>query len=127
MSDKKIVVPEGCLEAVAKAVRKELLGNTGSEQISEVSSEAFARWLSENPMRPSDDQVEDLRNEHIGLNLKWMMVEWQRRMFLAPEMKVPREILDLHVSDTEMGWDSPINKRIIEAYRRGQKSKESKL
>lgn len=127
MADRKIVVPEGMLKAACNAYSVEPKLRSRSDTVFVL--EAALLWLSENPIVPtaawSDSTIRgwDVLTEQ---SLIAAILEWQRRMFLAPDMKVPREILDLHVSDTEMGWDSPINKRIIEAFRRGQKSKESK-
>lgn len=131
MADRKIVVPEGMLKAATEAVlQAQCVGRSpedGPRSIparEQISVESALRWLLDELPFPSFNDDECSGPEWVnGYNRAMADV---RRMHLAPKPEVPREILDLHVSDTEMGWDSPINKRIIEAYRRGQKSKESK-
>ena len=120
MSEKKIAAPEGMLEAAATEAR-----NLGSGWVQIL--EAALRWLSENPIEPTPQWIHEVwrqeRNPQAGTFALRVIREWQRRMFLAPESEVPEEIKDLAVSDLDMEWDGPINKRILEAFRRGQKSK----
>jgi len=104
--------------------------------------EAFVCWLSENPIVPTDAQVEEMRIKLVPVHPHWanIVAEWQRRMFVAPEPKAPDEIKDLFwpVLDTKTAStceaDELIkhtncerhNEEISEAFRRGQKSKETK-
>jgi hypothetical protein len=46
---------------------------------------AALSWLSDNPMVPTDEQFATLCDDQM--NVKQRVVEWQRRMFLAPEQK----------------------------------------
>jgi hypothetical protein len=57
-----------------------------------------------------------------GIVIELSMTEWQRRMFLAREPKHPEEIKDM-LSDGKDAASMQYNKDILEAFRRGQKSK----
>ena len=129
MSEKKIVVPEGMLQAAKTGVRN----SDGDAFLSAL--EVALRWLSENPIVPTDEQLKELcedwgrqvgkpedipRNPMISL-LKVGSVEWQRRMFLAQEPKVTEEIGDLMWADA--GSAELHNKECQEAFRRGQRSR----
>jgi len=81
MSLKKIIVPEGMRFAAGKA-------SDGFDPWCYLlyrPLEAALLWLSENPIVPTDEQVHSLAFEHEFPNHKWMLTEWQRRMFLAPD------------------------------------------
>lgn len=85
----EIKVPEAMLKAAC---------NTGwptkREEVEAVIESAL-RWLSENPIEPTEDQLGDIFNwaeenghysnsktaTYIGVEV---FCEWQRRMFLAP-------------------------------------------
>jgi len=91
---KKIVMPEGMLKAAMDS-RMETYGHIAgwSEGMCSQVLRAALRWLSENPMVPTDEQMHQLRASStatIPANL-WrdVVVEWQRRMFLAPEQDDP--------------------------------------
>jgi len=70
--------------------------------------EAALLWLSENPIVPTDEQSLAV----VGLKrafpfdahewVRWGAVEWQRRMFLAPEPEVPEEA-------RKFMWSSPVD------------------
>lgn len=76
MISKKIVVPEGMLLAAhEESVRS--CGQIGK------CLEAALLWLSDNPIVPTDDEMDIMAKEHVAPNVKWMMTEWQRRMFLT--------------------------------------------
>ena len=84
MSETKIQVPEGML----KAIRGRYVGN---DNCGRYILEAALRWLSENPIVPTDGEAKaiwrdtGLCNEVDDDELRCIVVEWQRRMFLAPD------------------------------------------
>jgi len=97
---------------------------------------AVAKYLAANPITPNRVQMQDVEAaaHHESLHTtKWLsdiLMEWQRRMFFAPEPEMLEEIADLM-------WDSPlytedqefykaipqINANTVEAYRRGKVSR----
>lgn len=119
MIEKKIVVPEGMRAAAYIAACNE---DPGMIHIStmEIALEAACRWLSENPIEPTDAQLKDLWKSYrdhsggIGSN-EWVCAEWQRRMFLAPEPDPDEPIKDILARSVKGDFD------IREAFRRGQK------
>jgi hypothetical protein len=145
MSEKRIVVPDGMLEAVEQNIDSCIdIDSCGIWSILAVA----LRWLSENPIVPTLPQLRAVESaaahEPIGSTgwLSDVLQEWVRRMFLAPEAKVPdEEIGDLLVKageevmslapgargSTGWQWYTPHeaeahNKAVLEAFRRGQKS-----
>ena len=119
MSDKKIVVPEGMLKAAEKS-----MGWPHDDTRIKTALKAALLWQSENPIVPTDEQMREvLDTMFVGpenlLDPKDAVVDWQRRMYLAPKQVVPEEIKDLLVD----GNDSLSSLHLIEAYRRGQNSK----
>lgn len=98
--DRKIVVPDGMLRAAQEEMsrhhlhvlkRRNLSCPIGSICSISRGLEAALRWLSENPIVPTDRQVLSMISE-CGEDAPWgktmtpidMLCEWQRRMFLAP-------------------------------------------
>jgi hypothetical protein len=84
----KYIVPEGMLKA---AVR---VGPHGCESEIKRIIEAALLWLSENPIVPTPDQMDGCCDDIKGAKSLMMnvheiaihcSVEWQRRMFVAPE------------------------------------------
>lgn len=83
----KILVPEKMMEACEAdgwhPSNRETLSKT---------LEVAIRWLSENPIAPSSRDIKEI-SMHVGIGvgtydmLQRFMIEWQRRMFLAPETK----------------------------------------
>lgn len=104
-------------------------------------SRAFAISLSENPIVPNEIDVmeilqERVRSHHISgeeycaippATVRFVIREWQRRMFLAPEPEVPEAIKDLLLDGADFihgqRHADEANKQILEAYRRGQMDK----
>jgi len=90
--------------------------------------EAALLWLSENPTSPNEDQTEAIRGSFLAQQdvtelIEFTVLEWQRRMFLAPEPEVLEPIKDLLCGggDAEAYFRPDIyNDRIVEAYRRGR-------
>lgn len=83
--EKKIKVPEGMLQAARQATK-------GWDFCPE-ALEAALRWLSSNPIAPTQSQANDLANayrgaEPYGCATQYAIAEWQRRMLLAPEPEV---------------------------------------
>jgi hypothetical protein len=119
----KIIVPTEMLEVAMKSSLDAGLPIGPSTEIG-IILESALRWLSENPIVPTDDQVAEMRNEFVPVHPHWKNIvsEWQRRMFLATE--VPEEIEDLLVNGFVQSGKDSYNNAIFEAFRRGQKSKE---
>ena len=99
MSEKKIVVPEGMLNAVAEtkygdqicSIETAVSLRDGVRKDIEVA----LRWLSENPIMPTDEQLDEMEGDiryRVGVNfdIQKLISEWQRRMFFAPEPEAPR-------------------------------------
>jgi len=88
MSEKNVKVPEGMLKSVASTW--EVSSHAISISQAEAIIDAALRWLSENPIVPTDEQVKDCWQgmnpnlSSMGLH-RQLLVEWQRRIFLAPE------------------------------------------
>ncbi len=139
MSQTKIKVPEGMLLAAS-----EFDPGAGEYNIEPIL-EAALRWMSENPIVPTDADALTLLQERVAsghlsnkeycaipaTTIRCVIREWQRRMFLAPEPEVP-EIppFSENVSDfiTRSGFvdgrqhNQEIQETWNEAYRLGQKS-----
>ena len=136
----KIKIPEDMLHAALLAAGAQYgfdLNSVGPhiEKDVKVAVEAVLRWLSENPIVPSEVQARALVSD--GDPYEWPLVqegatEWQRRMFVAPEPEVPEETLledllikpccDKSKMTTYVGHPEH-NEHVLEAYRRGQNSK----
>jgi hypothetical protein len=96
MSETKHVVPQPIKDAVHNALASyPVAANTG--HAAEIACDAFAKALRENPIVPTDEQaVEMMRStSHRGCegwaDWEWVLlgaIQWQRRMFLAPEPEV---------------------------------------
>lgn len=128
---KKVVVPGGMLDAAIKASMEAGLGIGPSTEL-RVVIEAALRWQSENTPHPTDKEFGELivscsssigqeRWEH---STEWMRAgilchEWVRRMYYAPEPEVPEEIKRIW----EASPTPETKRRIVEAFRIGQKSK----
>ena len=128
MSEKRIVIPQGMTAAAHNATGLENNGNK-YYYISR-GLEAALFWMSENPIVPSEDQVKGMikgTDLHWGWDSEWpshtrdWLIEWQRRMFLAPEPEVPKELEDLLCAKSDT-FNKHFDDRIIEAFRRGQKA-----
>ena len=147
MGEKRIVVPEGMLKAAERATRLPLESDFEAwrsdpknwRRLAENIVTASLHWLSENPTVPTLEQIDEL---HVYVEKRFdghkngtmdgaveMIVEWQRRMFLAPE---PNLLDDLYIFpnqsipvDLKVNISAAdVNVRINEAYRRGQQSRE---
>ena len=140
MSDKKILVPEGMLKAAVEAVRvrsefgfhfidnKDELRSRRARIVAQTQDtlEAALLWLSENPIVPTNEQTQGVCDSiFVGseylLDPRDAMVEWQRRMFLAPEPEVPEEIKELVDSFNVPIYKLFYKEGLKEAFRRGLK------
>jgi len=121
----RVVIPEGMLQVGRAAYNAYVTADRGAIFI----LEAALRWLSENPVVPTPEQTKKLLatvqfgagreiDPHLIENL---LLAWQRRMFLAPEPEVPEAIKDLLYAGNGL-TSGDIDKKVIEAYRRGQKA-----
>ena len=91
MSETKIKIPEGMLEAAAMELsdvgfRSDVIAYDVKRML-----KAALRWLSENPIVPTDAQIEEMKIKLVPVHPHWsnIVAEWQRRMFLAPEPEAP--------------------------------------
>jgi hypothetical protein len=116
VSEKKIVVPEGMLQAAIHSDCMDEIENIDEEKM----LEAAMRWQDgelQKLVKPSP------RNEcQASYN---MAIDDVRRMFIAPDPEVPEDIADL-VGRWGKPKDGELNEpqaELIEAYRRGQKSR----
>lgn len=124
----KIKVPEGMLKAFHRSEAHD--GLKWDDNVLENMLEAALRWLSDNPIVPTRDDVLKMnRGWHFEVEIISAITEWQRRMFLAPEPEIPEEVKDLLWSETLYAGDQKffeavprINENVIEAFRRGQRS-----
>ncbi len=131
----KIKVPEGMLEAAEKAANDSR--GVGPEDLGVdvlKTLEAALRWLAENPVEPSDDQTAKLKLDYMMAEhnhpqlVKFSAVEWQRRMFLAPEPEVPEvpeaitDLIHKKLPETPEAVCQSVNAAILEAYQRGLKA-----
>ena len=125
----KYVVPSGMVDAVREKLFGLSLAWFPPSRIPEML-EAAVEWLAKNPSVPNEAQVECILSDKArsGNGLKcWdlpeIIVEWQRRMFLALEPEVPEEIKDL-LWGGDVTISSSVNKSLLEAYRRGRTASE---
>ena len=87
----KIRVPDGMLEAALQACP-----NTYPHGV-EAALLACCKWMSENPIVPTDKQVDQLNSYVIPPKknfMREMLMEWQRRMFLVEEPSKIQDVLD---------------------------------
>ena len=129
MSENRYVVPDGMLEAAENSMPKDAPWEAFS--INGIL-EAALRWLAENPMVPTSRQYhEDMdfesstETDPTYETACSVIAKWQRLCFLAPEPEVPEAVKDLLLPcDTVIQQPAKDrNADILEAFRRGQKSK----
>ena len=107
MSDPKIKVPDGMLKAVISKDDEMYHSHNGytRDEQERMKLESALLWLSKNPIVPTDEQINKLWEswavpldpsaKGLGVygpsrdQIRFTSVEWQRRMFLAPEPEVP--------------------------------------
>ena len=137
MSEKKILVPEGMLKSAVDGQWKESGSPSSARNIPQVAKqvedcvkaglEAALLWLSENPIVPSKEWMdEQIMSAHHTLTTSTFttrcIAEWQRIMFISLKPRVPEEIEDLLEPVNDYQPTPSADYRILEAFRRGQKS-----
>lgn len=95
-----------------------------------VVAEAVCRAIAENPIVPTDTQQREILTampKGLGSvqQTSFRYAEWQRRMFLELESEASEAVKDL-VDFPPNYTREALEKIAIEAYRRGQRSKEGK-
>jgi len=120
MSERKIVVPEGMRKFVLDecADKCKYGGNSQSvATVSLVAVEAALRWMSENPIVPTDEQVAEMKKKLVPVHPHWanIVAEWQRRMFLAPEPELPCDIDDAKLDAFIKRWTDEWNEKATPA------------
>lgn len=99
----KIVVPHGmemaawdAMDVHAKFHSPAVGCQPGSMCSLDVGLEAALRWLSDNPLRPTGRNIQEisdnLTRQGEGHSTEDYIAEWQRIMFFAPEPGVPSDI-----------------------------------
>ena len=97
VGEKKIKVPEGMLKAGRDVV---FSGIVYQGYVHDVL-EAALRWLSENPIVPTEQQALAMKvsKERFEFDpwewVRWGACEWQRHMFEDTEPEIPEEVKDL--------------------------------
>lgn len=146
---KRIVVPEGMLRAACLVGLCRAYGSSSPIPPDEVQGlisdmavtdkrekvlpvlEAALCWLSENPIVPTKEQMSSLRFETIGESelstynerAIQIAVEWQRRMFLDPELEIPDDVVRmLQEKQILFGPEYYLTRLCVEAYRLGKKA-----
>lgn len=92
--NRKIVIPEGMLNAACSAQSAKRIDPEGWMIVRE-SLEAALIWLANNPIVPNEEVISDISLEMGRVTsgaISKMLQEWQRRMFLAPE-PIPESIV----------------------------------
>ena len=126
MSDTKIKVPDGMLDAVIdcheyipdrRVKRKEL--------------EVALLWQKNNAPEPTLEQWKELSRRWLShpdvANISYVhfvSTEWIKMIYDEQEPEVPQEIADMLQEWSGRTSSSPMQRAILDAFRRGQKSKE---
>ena len=104
MSKKRYIVPRGMLKEAVEdlidcwdCIPSTTDYSTKAVKLATAAVEGTLRWLSENPLHPTDSQLREMVGDvqsSIGVNewkaaTEWRRMgklwdEWQRRMFIAP-------------------------------------------
>ena len=132
MSDKKIVVPEGMLEAVvAVSPQADRPSREFAREFYRPLLEAALEWLSEHPIVPIDKEVEEILDKVEPYRnwpemVKRVVEIWQRQMFIATEPELPEELKTIFKDTSKWnGLDQDTKDATWEAYRRGLESKDN--
>jgi hypothetical protein len=130
--EKKIVVPQGMIERAVQATCHFPIAMALHDSITPEILAAALRWLSENPIVPTEAQAlaivsskpPAIMNAFDNWEVaRWGACEWQRRMFLAPDEDDPIKDLMEEWAGSKEG-QNPMQKALREAFRRGQKSNQ---
>jgi hypothetical protein len=130
----KIVIPDGLMDAVGQAIDEARGGRNSMTDlpaccVKEISVEATLRWLSENPTTPTLKQMCEVETAaaHEPINsTRWLsdiLMEWQRRMFFAPEPEVESDEQVREKLADLLRPEVGVYTSMIEAYRRGKASR----
>ena len=143
MTNKKYAVPEGMVLAAVESLCK-VVGYPHPAAIPEtirnvrIALEESVHWLAENPIVPTNEQVEaihveqyDSTEDFLTVSKKNMAVEWQRQMFLSPKSRIPEAVEDLWIDENSISFykgdpeaiAARGNRAILEAYRRGREGR----
>ena len=139
---KKIVVPEGMLKAAigqalesGKVMKRrlwtEFFGSHDATcvQFTREMLEAALEWLAEHPIVPTDEQFQKMCGFYDWImrrdyeKMRDLIRKWTGMMFVAPEPEVMEAVKDLLVKNPDHPDREEIDKRILEAYRRGKEGK----
>lgn len=134
---KKIIVPGGMLQAAIEDWEPEGVTDRDIEH----ALENALRWLSENPIRPTDEQNQELLQYWVKMQGKveydsegrvayprMIAMRWQEMMFLAAEPEIPPQVevllwaKDGPVITEQRILSSAHNTSVIEAYRLGKQA-----
>jgi len=140
--NRKYVVPEGMLTAADQEIRVcSSIPSTISDRqmaiIQKITIEAALRWLSKNPIVPTPEQNKAMSELARSVSIQYgtnaitdastatIIVEWQRRMFAAPEPEIPPQIEDLMLDPKRysVGLEK-FNAAVLEAFNRGRRVRE---
>lgn len=136
MNERKIVVPDGLLKAGAKEIDCGGSMPANAAVLAGQVLQGALKWLGENPICPTQEQKDHLLKHFSPIGVErwdkgmWFnfiadcAVEWQRRMFIAPDPD--EEIKDLLFS-ANLADSSTIeiaNNKLRDAYRRGLKKRK---
>jgi hypothetical protein len=125
MSERKYLVPEGMLRAAWHAqlpadnpTFEWDEGDEMSRKFYRRIMEAALRWMSENPIVPSETdaiiladvslRAGDDRNKQVQA----VATEWQRRMFLAPETPEEREMIVYECHNCKKSWKQQLREKV---------------
>lgn len=132
MSERKYVVPDFVVDAILAAPLVVASRDGRTISLTEPSAREVARRvcvaLSENPIVPTDAQIEEMKIKLVPVHPHWsnIVAEWQRRMFLAPpEPEVPslEDVIECFLANLRCGGPSlDVVDAKMEAFRRGQKA-----
>jgi hypothetical protein len=136
MPENKYVIPDGMWNAARLAMTGGvyLEVNSQAEDTLRKVLHAAIWWLVENPIVPDEKQVEDMRHGYemqasFGVTPIWAYapIEWQRRMFLAPEPKMHPKLEMLINECQEAGWEKQhietLRYVFNDAYQRGKEGR----
>ena len=127
--EENIIVPSGMFQAALTAAKQCQLERMDVPKSAQFITEAALRHLSEHPIEPTDAQAEELwrwERDRGGFGDRTdaesavcVAVEFQRRMFLAPEPEVPEEEFSVDIDAVQdilrLNYDNA--KRLIGAMR----------
>ncbi len=123
---KKYVLSDGMRDAAVKAHYGRPIDLTIYPQWVEKTIEAVLRYISENPIVPTDAQIDAALDATKGrpygvFFCRSFLQEFQRIMFLAPEPETPQEIEDLvaALDCQDAQTKESATRLLIEAYQRG--------